>query len=329
MLNNKYQSYALALFFLLIIYLSYTIIKPFTTAILASIIIAYIFFPAHKWLRTKINETISATLITLLILAIIIAPLIFVTDALITETKLLYKTGQIQTITDTIETISQNVELAFGIDQIIGEIVNFLKEFISGFIIKIPSMVLNILIMFFLIFFLLKDGDKIIKKAEILPIKNIHKEELIERFHAVTKSIVYGWFATAIIQGILGTIAFVMIGISNPIFWGFIMALLALLPAGAILVWLPISMWLIFSGNYILGIGLLLYGALIISTMDNFIRAYIAQKKGIHPITAILGLLGGTVVFGFIGIVIGPLILSFLLVLLKIYGVEHKHAAKS
>src|SRR3989344_2682916 len=111
MLNNKYQSYALALFFLLIIYLSYTIIKPFTTAILASIIIAYIFFPAHKWLRTKINETISATLITLLILAIIIAPLIFVTDALITETKLLYKTGQIQTITDTIETISQNVEL--------------------------------------------------------------------------------------------------------------------------------------------------------------------------------------------------------------------------
>ena len=189
-------------------------------------------------------------------------------------------------------------------------------------------MLLDVFVLIFVTFFLFKDGEHIIKRLETLPLKTVHRKELIEQFKSITQSTVYSWFLTAILQGILGFIGFLIFGISNPVFWGIVMTILALLPAGTVFIWLPAAIWLIATGSLVQGVGLLLYGMLIISLADNLFRVYLLKKRAkINPIISLLGLLGGLPLFGFIGIVIGPLILAYFLTFLKIYGVKHKHAA--
>jgi predicted PurR-regulated permease PerM len=127
----------------------------------------------------------------------------------------------------------------------------------------------------------------------------------------------------ALLQGTLGAAGFIMVGIPNPIFWGFIMTVLAFLPIpllGTGLVWIPAGIILIRNGDIIGGIFILLYGLLIVSSIDNVIKPHIISGKGkIHPVVALLGLIGGLKLFGFIGIIIGPLIAALFIAMVGFF----------
>ena len=271
----KAHEYVLIALFTIVLILSFLLIRPFINILLTSIILSYIFFPIYKRIRNKTNsENISAIITVLLIIAITITPLFFIADVLIKESISLYKGGQIQTIMDSFSAVTNNPELSFYLDEIIKVTSNYLTKLISSLIIKIPSMLLDVFVLIFVTFFLFKDGEHIIKRLETLPLKTVHRKELIEQFKSITQSTVYSWFLTAILQGILGFIGFLIFGISNPVFWGIVMTILALLPAGTVFIWLPAAIWLIATGSLVQGVGLLLYGMLIISLADNLFREY-------------------------------------------------------
>jgi predicted PurR-regulated permease PerM len=130
---------------------------------------------------------------------------------------------------------------------------------------------------------------------------------------------------TAIIQGTLGTLGLLIFGVSNWLFWGAIMIVTAFIPLlGTPVIWVPAALSLIFGGHTARGIGLLIYGGTLVMNIDNFLRPKLmAGRTKIHPVLILIGVLGGLRVFGFVGLLAGPLVLALLVAFIKFY--EHSY----
>jgi predicted PurR-regulated permease PerM len=148
------------------------------------------------------------------------------------------------------------------------------------------------------------------------------EKRIIYEFGTIAHTVIYAQLFVALIQGIIGTIGFFIFGVPLPILLGVVLAFCALIPhIGTALIWLPISIFMILSGylshDYWLlsrGIGLFLYGMLIISTVDNILLARIVHTKAkVNQIIVIIGVIGGAAMFGIVGIFIGPILLPLLL----------------
>ena len=160
---------------------------------------------------------------------------------------------------------------------------------------------------------------------------------MLDKFSEVTSAVLYGNISTALMQGILGGLGFWIIGMSSPILWGFVMMLFALVPYfGTAIVWLPAALNLIFIGylqndnsSTIRGIILVAYGILVISSIDNILKPRLIGAKGkVHPVLVLLGVLGGLSLFGFIGLILGPVMLALLMTFVGIYEEEKAELEK-
>lgn len=314
----------------ILVIITFLIIKPYITSILASIVLAYILYPLYNRLYKKIKlKSLSAIIIMVLAILIFLVPFLFITETLTQEAYNLYKSGQIPAIIETAQTaFGENPTLSLYIDDATKRVTEYMTSHLSDLIFALPAKILDVLIIIFLMFFLLRDYEDIknyFKKVKIL--KEHHRKRFISQFKLVTNSIIYGWFIVALVQGFLGSIGFFIFGISNPIFWGAVMAILSLIPyLGATLIWLPAGIWLIYTGAVTKGILLLIYGLIIISTSDNLIRMYLINKKTkVHLALIFLGIVGGLKFFGLIGLVMGPLILSWFSLAIKIYTEEYNN----
>ena len=183
--------------------------------------------------------------------------------------------------------------------------------------------------MFFSLFYFLKEGKQLLNKVEqYLNMKKRRYTRALKRLKEITHGITYGYLVIAIVQGTLGGIGFYIFGVSSPIFWGILMAFISLVPyLGAGLVWGPASLILFVDGllqdsNSLMVKGVLLfaYSAFFVSTLDNFIRPkFMGDKAKIHPMVVMLGIFGGLFFFGALGVIIGPLLLSFTIELIEMY----------
>ena len=129
---------------------------------------------------------------------------------------------------------------------------------------------------------------------------------------------------TAFVHGAIASLGFWIFGIESRILWGLVTVIVSILPfLGAAIIWLPAAIYKLVIGETFNGVGILLYGILIVSTIDNIIRpGIVGSRAKIHPTLVFLGVLGGIEIFGFLGIIIGPLILSILTIFFDLYIVE-------
>ncbi|MFQ5620928.1 MAG: AI-2E family transporter, partial [Candidatus Nanoarchaeia archaeon] len=149
--------------------------------------------------------------------------------------------------------------------------------------------------------------------------------------------VIYGSLVIALIQGALGALGFMIFGVGSPILWGLVMSLFALVPfIGTPIIWGPAGLLLVIDGfvdgqtNLVAkGIGLLIYGTLVISTVDNILKPKLIGKKAkIHPIVVLIGVLGGLSLLGFVGFVVGPLVLALFEALIEVYEKEKRAVLK-
>jgi predicted PurR-regulated permease PerM len=192
----------------------------------------------------------------------------------------------------------------------------------SAFIVGIPRILANIGIMVLSVFFFLKDSSKISRGIrKYIPLGNTEKRFVFRRFNELFYSIVYGNIITAFIQGCIAAVGLVLFGYPSPLIWGILTVFAAFIPVvGTGLVYLPLSLVQILMGvadsdNTMItrGIGFLLYGLVLVSNIDNLIRMkVIGDRASIHPLFVLIGVFGGLLLFGFVGIFIGPIILSLL-----------------
>lgn len=180
----------------------------------------------------------------------------------------------------------------------------------------------GLLIFVMALFFWFADGPEIVSALMVLsPLEDKYEQQLLTEFQMLVRAVVAGSIASATAQAVLSGIGFWFAGMHSIFLLMALTALLAMVPfVGASLVWIPASLWLAFGeGNMTAGIALAIYGALIVSTVDNVIRPWIIMERAsLHPLAGLLGVLGGIQTLGPLGVFIGPIVVAFLQTLLTL-----------
>ena len=333
--------------------ISIIVIFPFLTSIIAGGILAFIFYPIYHIMQKRIAyRGIAAFITAVIILLIVTIPTVMLFNTLTKESHYLYlhakqqlATGELidsqcyekTFICSTINEVNQLLRDETIKNYLVGllnDVLSFMTKKISSMILSLPTLILHLMVVLFTCYYVLKDGKDLITRIEkVLPLKVHHQKEIINQFGDVTKAIIYGSFLVALVQGTLGAFGFWLFGIKSFIWWAIVMTFFALIPfIGTWVVWMPASFFLGLTG-YLQGetglvwrgAGLFFYGLLIVSTIDNILKPIIvAGRARVHPLLILIGILGGLFVFGFIGLILGPLILALLQTLLEIYERERK-----
>jgi len=342
-LDNQYEKIVPFVLFLLVLFLFLKILEPMITIFLSSILITYLFYPLYKKVRGRIHNRSVSIILTILVIAIILLiPFIYVAFEVTQQGFEFYNSfssniakgalfgfgctsadSKICSLVNTIEKVSVERLSKTGFDKQIQKRLPRLEEILTDYLLKIPLAILNGGFILFISYFLFQDGEKIIQKiVGWLPIRKKTVQKLMDQFEKITYTVVFGQLFVALAQGFVAVIGFYIFGVPLPIFLGVITAFFALIPAvGTAIIWVPASLYMVLIGYLtndpvILskGIGLFVYGALIISTMDNILRVKIIQAKAdVHPIIVIAGVIGGVKLFGVMGLFLGPIILPLLI----------------
>ena len=336
---KDYTKYFIMLFLVVLLALAVFIIQPYLTPLLTSIILAYIFYPIYKILNKKLRrKSLSAVIVSILIILLVLIPvsiLVFQVSKEANVTYLLFKqkftSNNLLDIEcedeslycntlDELKSFLKRPTTRYYIEDGIKKITTTIAENAVNFVVSLPKIIINIFITFFMIFFLLRDGELIVNKIrKIIPVREKYKKRIFNQLNDVTWALVYGIFVVAIIEGIIGGIAFKIFDVSAPILWGIAIIILAVLPMiGASVIIVPLVLIKLFTGDIISAIGILVAG-IIIGAIDMFLRPkIIGDRAQVHPILILLGVLGGLSFFGMVGVFIGPLILALLAPVLKI-----------
>ena len=321
MVKKEVKKYLIVASLLLLVYLSYLIIKPFVISLITSFVLAYLFYPLYRRINnlTK-NRILSATIVTGLIIIIVLVPLVTIARSLITESIALYNSGIIEESTNNfLQYFSSNNYLSSTINILISKFVGYLEQKSAEFLISLPSKIFHLLVITYTTFSLFLVGENFLRKAKsILPTKE--KDALVKHIGDTTYSIVYGLFLTAIIEFIIALITFKIIGTESAILLSLIIGFLAFIPfLGPIVIWLPYAIIEITRNNYRNVIILIILGG-ILFIIDTFLKIkIIGSHSKVHPIIILIGTIGGIQVMGFIGIVVGPVLLSGFITILKDY----------
>jgi len=182
-----------------------------------------------------------------------------------------------------------------------------------------------IIVMYFILFFMLTEGRKMESRFyEWAPLKDENLLLLRKDLNKMVLSNAIGIPLIALLQGIVALIGYLIIGVPEPLFWFVITAFTALLPVvGAALAYIPLSLLLFADGDSVRGIIVLVFGLGVIGSVDNIFRFWLAKKLGdVHPLITVFGVIIGVNMFGFIGIIFGPIVISLFLIMIRIYANE-------
>ncbi len=334
----KVENYFEAFIIILLMFFFFLLIKPFILALLFAVTLVFLTRKPYLFLVKKIkNENVSANILLLLILLILTLPIYIIGSSLISQSSALISTSTSIFEMESLEncsfekvcpTIEKNI--VFFNSQIASmktKIKDFIVESIGSIFNSVAIFFLNLFIFAMAYFFIQKDGDKFASYIRrIIPMKNEYKDALFLRFRDVSLAVFLDNILVAIMQGILLALGFWMFGLSSPLFWGIVASFFALFPmVGTAIVWVPVAAYIFFTGDYLKLIGFVLYCAIIVGTSDNVVRPLLLHKKiHVHPFVILLGILGGIELFGFLGIFLGPILISLLIAVLQLYKLDFK-----
>ncbi|MGB9612646.1 MAG: AI-2E family transporter [Candidatus Margulisiibacteriota bacterium] len=318
-----------------ILILSFLIIRPFLVAILSAGVLAYIFYPLYLWFLKHIpkylpNKNVASLITCGIILLLVLVPLSFALTVLSYEIRngYLFLQDFIQSsrpFANLPPILKPWVDLS-QLKEASGNIMLQIFEFLQGVVKGIPNIALQIFITIFSTYYFLKHGKDLYRFfADLVPLSEQRYRQILSRVDDLCRGMIFGQIIVGFIQGFLAWLGFVLLAVPNPVLFGFLTAIISIIPLlGAVLVWLPIVVYLFFqgwlTGVYWKGIALLLYGTLVISTVDNILKPKIVGEHAkIHPLIILFGMLGGISLFGIPGILIGPLILAIFDVVIEIY----------
>lgn len=191
---------------------------------------------------------------------------------------------------------------------------------------NLTGLLINFGIMIFALFFFFRDGDSMLERIKsLIPMKDAQKDEIFKKFYDTLNAVIVGVMVTAAIQGLLQGLFFWAIGISYAVLGGVLTFVFALIPiAGAVIVWLPVGLYLLFTGSIYSGIGVLIFGGIVVSSVDNILKPMIiGGKVKLSTLFLVLTIFGSLSVFGFTGIILGPILLAIFMSFLEIYRSEY------
>jgi len=305
-------------------------LRDYLSALFGSVILYILFLPFYRYLVEKRNwkPSIASIFIILISFVVIVLPFLFL-SVLLTN-KIVYYTTHYQEILVWIQKLEELTGFSLKDKQTISSIASNLGSFLSNLFPQLVTGALDVFIilglMYFVMYYLQVFNRKLNPHVfKYLPFARTTIVALTEELKASVNANVLGLGIISLVQASLVGISFWIFGVPDAVFWGLISFFAAFIPVlGTPLVWVPGGIYLISNGELGKGIGLLIVGAIVIMNIDNLLRLYIAKKIGdTHPLITILGVILGLPLFGILGLVIGPLMISYLLLLIKVYEKEY------
>ena len=309
-------------------------LMPFLTALALSAITVIICYPMYRFILrfiTRQRRSLAALLATLIVFFAVVIPVSFISTLLVNEFVSFYRSielsGQlpVDSMLTGLETSLQHYIPGFDIN-----LSDQLKQSASWFAGNLGSIfagTLSVVVTFLIAmmgsFYLFKDGERLVGwLVSVSPLKDTEDKIIMERIARSIRSVATGTVLVAILQGLIGGIGFAIFGIPRPIMWGTIGALGALLPGlGTLAIMVPGVLYLLYIGHFGMAIGLAIWGGLSVLIIDNFVSPYLMSRgNNLHPFVVLLAVLGGISLFGPIGFILGPVMISLFLVLLELYA---------
>lgn len=342
------KNYNVYFFFAILIgvtILAFFVVKPFLVPFLIAAILVHLFQPVYRNILkiTKNRKGISSSITCLIIAVIIVTPIIFISVLVVNEIKGVVSdiAGDSTSFEKIVGVINSNLSQTPFVKNLNPQkyitsegIVSAVRSFSQNALSILQStyrgivhFIFVVFIMFFSLFYLFIDGEKLIKAVmRLSPLKDKYEEILLQKFSSIVRATLKGTTLIAIIQGTLGGILFWAAGVASPVLLGILMTISSVIPSiGSGLVWLPVGIIMIILGNYTAGLIILLVGALFISTIDNLIRPkLVGRDTQMHPLMILFSTLGGLALFGISGFIIGPIAMSLFVALWDIYSLEFK-----
>ncbi|MEI7620708.1 MAG: AI-2E family transporter [Candidatus Falkowbacteria bacterium] len=337
-MDNKLSKPFLLLLVVFVLVACYLVFKPFLIEIIiAAVLVSILYRPYNKIKELLFNNRNAAALIMcLLVIVLIVFPL--------SQVMILAGKKSVTAYNDTVQFFTQNNDVIqnkylhqldfIGLDN--STLQNFVIDLVkrssdwmvsaATFILKgTTSFFVSLFLIIFAMFFFFRDGEKMLRKLMLWsPLQDKYNMRLFKKFQDVSYSTIISTFVTAFAQGLVGAIGYMIIGM--PAFFpGILIGFTSLLPyVGSILVYVPTGIYLLLTGQIWQGVFMLLWGSIIIGNTDNIIRTYMIQGKAhVNPVFVFFSIMGGIVLFGFWGVVLGPLIISIAITVFHIYELEY------
>jgi predicted PurR-regulated permease PerM len=320
------------------LYLCWKMLEPFVAVLAWATVLVVAFYPVHRRLlaRTKRPGT-SALVSCLLVVVTILLPVTLIIFALVHE------------MSGFADNLKANVSALLDPNSpVTGRFLNWLGQYVNveqlrsqdflaerlkgisgalagrtlGFVGGVVGVIIEIFFVIFTMYYLFRDGHRIVNALpDVLPLERAQSEKILARTREVISASLYGVLVIAAIQGALGGLMFWVLGLPSPLVWAVVMMMLSMIPmAGAFIVWVPAAIFLAVSGFWVKAIILTAWGALVIGTVDNFLRPkLVGEKTKLHELFIFFSVLGGLKVFGILGIVLGPVVLAITLALLDVF----------
>jgi predicted PurR-regulated permease PerM len=317
-----------------------SILQPLWSTLGWAAVLAFLLNPLHERLtaRLKGQASLSAGILTGLTPFFVMAPIAFLgvvfarqvasilnamSKSTLTYPDLLQRLDTIPVIGSAVRWMRENAPVSA--DQIQGWVVDgaqgVLKSAASmggSLALGIVGSLVGFVMMLFLLFFLVRDGRVMLKRLiGFIPMEPRPRGQLISYLGDVTRAVVFGSVATALIQGVFAGIGFALVGLPSPVVFGVLATITAFLPVGSALVLIPAVLYLMFAGQWGAAIFLAIWSAGV-GVMDNFLRPYLTSRQTeVSTLAVFVGAIGGASAFGILGLVIGPVLLGFIAALLQ------------
>lgn len=329
-----------------VLFASYLIFRPFLTEIFVAAILVSVFYTPFEYLThfLKGRRNMAALLMCLFLVLIIIIPIsqlisfagkksinLYTSTATFFENNTFGDIFQSDIFVNTPLKYLNLDKINIGSEAFKGTILEISKNisntFISGAAIvfkETTKFVVSLALIILAMFFFFVDGAKMLKRIMYLsPLPNDHDRIIFNKFRKVSYTIFVSTFAAAGAQGLVGAIGFGIVGFP-PLLAGILIALLSLLPyVGSMIFYVPVGIFYLLSGDVWQGIFILAWGAIIIGNIDNIIRMYMIKDDAeVNPVFVLFAILGGLSLFGFWGIILGPLIIALMVTVFHIYELE-------
>ncbi len=308
------------------------ILRPFLSAIILALLLVSIFYPAYRRIRDRVGgrENLAAAASVLLVFTLIVIPFLLFTGALVQQGADVFQQaqtwlgeGNLQRLVESEkieaflqhpllvrsreflqkyfpESTAQNCAIADRLLDISRQALQYLGEHIIPLVTKTGLLLVNFLIMLFVMFYAFKDGNKMLDYVlHLIPLAATHQRLVIERIRYVARAVLLGTVMTASTQAVLAMIAFHIVHIPA-FFWGVMLGAASLVPfVGTALIWVPAVIYLLAVGKIVAAVFMLVWGLLVISSVDNFLRPFFMKgQSGMSVLVLFFAILGGIRVFG-------------------------------
>lgn len=332
------------LFAIVVIWAVGRVLAPFVTSILLAAIIVTFTFPMYRRLRARFKgrTTLAAILMLLFITVVVILPAFLVITLLVEQATDLFRIIQKTDVSVVIQKLEIRERLAplarvfpgfkpEQIDTMIVDVVRRVPGFVAThgreFLAGLVNLIVGFILMLLAAFYLYTDGERLMSEVRILsPLPDEYDRAIFTRFREVVDAVFRGQMLTALAQGVVTGLGLWIAGVPAPAFWGAVAAVFSLIPmVGAAAVWVPATIYLFLTSavqntGYGWAIFLALWGMLPVSLVDNLIRPWAMQSGAKMPAVLLLfSILGGIQAFGFMGLILGPLVFALMVPVIDIY----------